>query len=65
MPELHQQRIGEAMPLGELGARLERGVQRQIQVGRIPGPPREKEDENDQTQKRDQAVQTASGEIFP
>jgi hypothetical protein len=36
--------------LGELGARLERGVQGEIQVGRIAGQPGEKEDEDDQAQ---------------
>ena len=64
-PELHEQRIGEPVLLGKLGARLERGIQGQIEIGRIARQPGEKEDEDDQAQQRDQAVQTAPGEILP
>jgi hypothetical protein len=47
------------------GARLERGIQGQIEIGRIAGQPGEEEHETDQAQQRDQAVQTAPGEILP
>ena len=38
---------------------------RQIEIGRIARQPGEEEDEDDQAQQRDQAVQTAPGEIVP
>jgi hypothetical protein len=40
------------MLLGELGARFERGVQRQLEIGRIPGQPGQEEDEHNQAQQR-------------
>ena len=64
-PELHEQRIGEPVLLRKLGARLERGIERQIEIGRIARQPGEEEDEYDQAQQRDQAVQGTSGEIVP
>ena len=63
--ELLQQRVVEAVLLGELGARLERGIERQIEVGRIAGQPREEEDQDDQPGERDEARQRPPGEILP
>jgi hypothetical protein len=40
--ELHYQRLIEAVLLCELGARLERGIERQIEIGRIAGQLRRK-----------------------
>ena len=58
--ELHDERLVEAVALVELLALLDRGVDRQIEVGRAAGQPGEEEDEDDQPDQGEQAVQRAA-----
>lgn len=58
--ELHDKRIVEAVRLRE-GLTLRFGrIERQIEIGRIAGKPREEEDEHQKSDHRDQALAGAS-----
>ena len=57
--ELHDQRIAEAVLVAELLPGLDRGVDRQIEIGGIAGQPGEEEDGDDQPRERYQALQRA------
>ena len=57
--ELHDQGIAEAVLVAELLPGLDRGVDRQIEIGGIAGQPGEEEDGDDQPRERYQALQRA------
>ena len=61
--ELHDQRLVEAVPLVERLPRLERGVDRQVEVGGTAGQARQEEHEHDQPDQGEQAVERASAQI--
>ena len=64
--ELLDQGIIEAMPLAEVVTRLDRSVERQVEVRGITRQPRKEEDEDDEDDERDGAGQAApSDEITP